>query len=117
MLQPLRPDNGPPPTSPSFSSPLAVSADGAFLLARNPDRGVLEVVRLKDRATVDQLDICDFDDLVTSAAWSADGRRVLAGTWRGLVLELRFDAAEAASAPALPPPGYEGYRACSQFRM
>lgn len=55
--------------------------------------------------------------LVTAAAWSADGTRVLAGTRRGLVLELRFDAAGAASAPALPPVGYDRYRACGSFRM
>jgi WD40 repeat protein len=82
---------------------LAVSPEGEYLLTCASEAGGLDIVRLHDGAIIDRIDLCESDDRISSAVWSPDGTRVLAGTWRGLLIDFDFAQNAAASAPPLSP--------------
>jgi WD40 repeat protein len=64
---------------------LAVSRDGARLLTTSIDRQVI-LLDLVTGRTIDQLDLSSSADHATCAAFTPDGRTVLLGTARGVVL-------------------------------
>jgi WD40 repeat protein len=114
VMQSLAPGAALPPWKPSLPPPVAVSPDGRFLLAHAHDRtvGTIYVVRLRDGVIVDSLDACPWDDIFLSAAWSSDGARMYAGSWRGRIYEYDFDRAAAESAASFVPPHAEQLDTC-----
>jgi hypothetical protein len=58
---------------------------------------------LHDGAIIDRIDLCESDDGISSVVWSPDGTRVLAGTWRGLLIDFDFARNQAQSAAPLSP--------------
>jgi WD40 repeat protein len=108
---------GRPSEKPAFPKPVAVSPDGEYLLANDRGFGILLLVRMRDATVIERVDLCESDDLMLTAIWSADGQRVLAGTRRGLVLDFDFDRAQAATAPAISEADGKRMFECHRFAM